>query len=184
MATSAAARLRSIDSRNGGNSSRAGRAASTLLPLVLSVLALAILFPIGARLVGWPASDRSPAGARPAAAAHSTAVAPAAASREVNLLALGDWGTGTKQQKEVAAAMAGYVERNGIRLDAVLLLGDNFYGDLKGGVTDPSWKKLFETMYDVRSLDVPFYAVLGNHDYEDDKEKVQLDYARKNPDSR
>src|SRR5207247_1962103 len=106
------------------------------------------------------------------------------AAADVNLLAIGDWGADTPEQKAVATAMAGYVERNHIQLDAVLLLGDNFYVKLPGGVNDPQWTKLFEHMYDATRLAVPFYACFGNHDYDEHREQIELDYARQNPHSR
>jgi tartrate-resistant acid phosphatase type 5 len=106
------------------------------------------------------------------------------ADERVDLLALGDWGIDTPAQAAVASAMKGYVEKNGIALDAVLLLGDNFYVDLEKGVEDPAWKELFERRFDRKGLDVPFYAVLGNHDYSGGKAQIQLDYAKRNPGSR
>ena len=106
-----------------------------------------------------------------------------AAEAVVHLLALGDWGANTPAQAAVAAAMKNYVERHQIIPDAVLLLGDNFYVDLDG-VNDEDWKQLFERMYDPRRLAAPFYAVLGNHDYDDNRAQVELDYAKKNPESR
>lgn len=107
-----------------------------------------------------------------------------AADPAVQLLAFGDWGSGTPEQKAVASAMEKYVQRHQIRLDAVLLLGDNFYVDLHDGVKDRHWRTLFEEMYDPKILAAPFYAVLGNHDYSDGKDRIQLDYALRNPDSR
>lgn len=105
------------------------------------------------------------------------------AADEVNLLAFGDWGADTPAQATVAAAMAGYIERNHVKLDAVLALGDNFYVDLRDA-NDWHWKKLFEQMYDPRRLAAPFYAVLGNHDYESHKAPIELDYAKQYPRSR
>src|SRR5262245_23387395 len=87
------------------------------------------------------------------------------AEAQVHLLAIGDWGADTPAQRAVASAMKSYVVENHIQLDAVLLLGDNFYVDLTGGVKDRRWQKLFEEMYDPKTLSMPFYAVLGNHDY-------------------
>jgi tartrate-resistant acid phosphatase type 5 len=50
--------------------------------------------------------------------------------------------------------------------DAVLLAGDNFYDDGVTGTDDPLWVKAFEEPYDRPELNkIPFYAVLGNHDY-------------------
>lgn len=103
--------------------------------------------------------------------------------RQVTLLALGDWGTGSSAQQRVAAAMSDEAKRDPRALDAVLMLGDNFYGDLYND-TDPQWQHLFESMYDHTALHAPFYAVLGNHDYEHRKDLIELGYAQKNPTSR
>lgn len=57
--------------------------------------------------------------------------------------------------------------------DFGLLLGDNFY---EAGVTsteDPQWQSKFEDVY---ALQVPFYAILGNHDY-DGNEGAEVDYS-------
>jgi hypothetical protein len=106
-----------------------------------------------------------------------------AAEPQVHLLALGDWGAGTPDQAAVAAAMKTYVEAHNLELNAVLLLGDNFYVKLDG-VHDADWKRLFEEMYDPRRLAAPFYAVLGNHDHNHNRAQVEFDYARQNPRSR
>jgi tartrate-resistant acid phosphatase type 5 len=103
--------------------------------------------------------------------------------RQVSLYVVADWGADTAAESEVAAAMAARARVPGERPDAVLLAGDNFYGSLPS-VEDPSWGKLFERMFDPSALGVPFYAVLGNHDYKDGKDAVQLEYARRNPASR
>ncbi len=106
------------------------------------------------------------------------------ADERIDLLALGDWGIDSPAQKAVAAGMKSYVERNGLALDAVLLLGDNFYVDLDGGVEDRHWKQLFERRYDPKCLAAPFYAVLGNHDHSGDKARTQIEYSKRNPESR
>lgn len=107
----------------------------------------------------------------------------ASSDRHVDLFAIGDWGTGTDHQRRVATAMAAEGSSLPRPPDAVLLLGDNFYTELTG-VTDPRWESQFESMYDKTSLPSPFFVVLGNHDYEQDKAAIQLAYAEKNPDSR
>ena len=48
--------------------------------------------------------------------------------------------------------------------DFILTLGDNFYEDGVASVDDPQWKTKFEDVYDAKSLVVPIYASLGNHD--------------------
>jgi hypothetical protein len=85
----------------------------------------------------------------------------AAAPTALRFAVLGDTGTGTPGQAEVAEAVRATCERDGC--DFVLLLGDNLYEDGADSVTDPVWQDLFETPY--ASIDLPFYAVLGNHDY-------------------
>lgn len=121
--------------------------------------------------------------------APSIAAAPAdlPASRpsgpQVNLLAMGDWGEGAPAQAVVARTLAEYVSAQAVPFQAMLLAGDNFYVPLRS-VDDPSWKTLFEQMYDPRKLDMPFYAALGNHDYEGRKLTIELDYARLHPESR
>jgi tartrate-resistant acid phosphatase type 5 len=107
-----------------------------------------------------------------------------AAGRQVNLLALGDWGAETKAEAEVARGMKTYVEGHDFKPDAVLLLGDNFYMTLSGGVKDARWQRMFEQKYDSNFLSASFYAVLGNHDYSTNSDRVELEYAKAHPDSR
>ncbi|MDF3867426.1 metallophosphoesterase [Pseudomonas denitrificans (nom. rej.)] len=96
---------------------------------------------------------------------------------QVILLALGDQGSGDLQQWRVAEGMEHVAESEG-GVNMVLLLGDNFYGKALSGVNDPAWQLKFERVYHGHWLShVPFYAVLGNHDYPDSS-VVELDYAR------
>jgi hypothetical protein len=107
--------------------------------------------------------------------------------REINLLAFGDWGNGSKDQRAVAAAMADYVQLAGRRpFDGVLVLGDNLCHVKVRGVHDSVWNKRFERMYDPHRLNMPFYALLGNHDYGQHGElaRIELDYSRAHPESR
>lgn len=104
--------------------------------------------------------------------------------RQLNVLVLGDWGTGGRSQRAVAEGMRRYAASwTGPPIDAVILTGDNFYTELKS-VEDARWAALFEEMYDPEALPAPFYPVLGNHDYESDKAEVQLAYSRERPASR
>jgi acid phosphatase len=61
----------------------------------------------------------------------------------------------------------------------VLLLGDNFYPRGVRSIDDPQWKTKFENIYDPSVLDLPFYAILGNHDYRRN-EQAQIEYSREN----
>lgn len=103
--------------------------------------------------------------------------------RQVNLLTTGDWGQETIAQAEVAASMSLYATRQKPAVDAVMLVGDNFYGPL-GGTDDRAWQSLFESRFDRDLLPAPFYAILGNHDYEADKVAIQLRYATDRPGTR
>eukprot|EP00493_Phyllostaurus_siculus_P017225 UN17488 len=48
----------------------------------------------------------------------------------------------------------------------VLALGDNFYGSgIHGDETDPRFRETFEDVYTNKSLQIPFYAIAGNHDH-------------------
>jgi hypothetical protein len=105
-------------------------------------------------------------------------------AQSVNLLAMGDWGTGGEGQKQVAAAMTGYVTQAKTNFDGMLLVGDNFYMNIPGGITDPVFQDVFEKMYDPTVLSMPFYVALGNHDYEHGKDLTELAYSKAHPESR
>ena len=115
-----------------------------------------------------------------AQAAPPPATQPAA---RLDVLAMGDWGEGKPAQTTVARALDRYVGELKTPIGAMILAGDNFYVPLSG-VDDPAWQTLFEQMYDPNKLNFPFYASLGNHDYDAGKYKIELEYARIHPESR
>ncbi len=80
---------------------------------------------------------------------------------EVAFVVMGDTGEGNDEQRAVAAAIDAFCATE--RCDFVILLGDNFYDSGVTSVTDAQWEDKFEAPY--RDIDLPFYAVLGNHDY-------------------
>lgn len=85
------------------------------------------------------------------------------------ILLLGDMGTGDEQQARVADAMEQYCESH--PLTAVIFLGDNFYPRGVASTDDPQWKNKFLNMYNKDCLKaLPFYAILGNHDYKTNPE--------------
>lgn len=102
---------------------------------------------------------------------------------EVNLIAMGDWGSGGKEEKEVAKGLAEYVGKKGVQFNGLLSLGDNFYVKLKDA-DDYQFQTVFEDMFDATRVNFPFYCALGNHDYENGKAKIEMAYATKHPDSR
>lgn len=101
----------------------------------------------------------------------------------LNFLAIGDFGTGATDQKAVAKAMQDFAAKNSLKADALLMIGDNFYGATKDGFTVESqrWQSDIEAMYPASAFPGPMYSVLGNHDYHDNAggQDVQLAYAKK-----
>ena len=81
----------------------------------------------------------------------------------VRFVALGDAGTGSADQYQNAKAIARVCAAKGC--DLALYLGDNFYDNGLAGPYDRQLKTRFEKPY--AGVDIPFYAVLGNHDYGD-----------------
>ena len=97
-----------------------------------------------------------------------------------HILMVGDWGwdTSTADQVQVAAGMQAYVEKYSLTPDALLFLGDNFYGDMSGGVKSSRWQSQFEQMYPASAFPGPAYAVPGNHDYQNaPQSKFQMELA-------
>ena len=47
----------------------------------------------------------------------------------------------------------------------IRLQGDNFYVDGVKNATDPLWNTAFHNVYTAPSLQIPWYPIVGNHDY-------------------
>jgi hypothetical protein len=98
------------------------------------------------------------------------------------LLMIGDWGyENFEAQARVAKAMQDYVKAHGFTTEALLMLGDNWYGPLPEGVKDKRWQTQFEAMYPKSVFDCPAYAIPGNHDYQrmpESKVAAELEYAK------
>ncbi len=102
------------------------------------------------------------------------------AAAGLDFLALGDFGTGDRHQKKVASHMARYLRDLGRPSHGMLMLGDNFYGNLRGGLKSSRWRSDFSQIYPATDFPAPCWAILSNHDYHDSGaggEEVQLDYA-------
>lgn len=82
-------------------------------------------------------------------------------SAPVRFIAVGDTGRGNAEQNQVAELMRRKCAASGC--DFVVMLGDNFYPTGVSSVDDPQFEEKFEKVY--AGLEVPFYPVLGNHDY-------------------
>jgi tartrate-resistant acid phosphatase type 5 len=122
-----------------------------------------------------------------AVAALASAVPREAPEPQVNLLVVGDSGFGQPEllsdQQNTASAMAAYAGKAPFTFDAALVCGDNFKVRLTGP-DDPQFRKGFEEMYDAKALNMPFYAVLGNHDYEYGAAAAELEHRTTRPASR
>jgi tartrate-resistant acid phosphatase type 5 len=98
------------------------------------------------------------------------------------ILMVGDWGyENYTAQTAVAGAMRQYAQQHSLRAQALLMLGDNWYGALEGGAHSDRWQTQFEKMYPADTFSCPAYAVLGNHDYQkwpESKVDSELEYAR------
>ncbi len=87
---------------------------------------------------------------------------------------MGDYGTGTTGQKEIAAAMTKEFQARASRGEVVrfvLTTGDNIYADLNLGFTaihsgdnDADWEEKFFGPYGALLREIPFYPSPGNHD--------------------
>jgi tartrate-resistant acid phosphatase type 5 len=95
--------------------------------------------------------------------------------RYLQFEAVGDFGTGAGGQRDVAVSMASKASKDSISF--VLVLGDNSYESGVESITDDQWKTKFVDMYDQPSLNVPFYAVLGNHDVRSNPQ-AQVKYTK------
>jgi hypothetical protein len=99
---------------------------------------------------------------------HSKVSAPAGSSVKLTLplkegsvrfMVVGDTGTGTDKQQQLADVMVKY--RQAFPFEFALMMGDNLYG----GESPADFKAKFEDIYKVLLDDqVKFYATLGNHD--------------------
>jgi tartrate-resistant acid phosphatase type 5 len=98
------------------------------------------------------------------------------AATGLRFLVLGDWGrAGGHKQVNVAVQMAIEAARN--KADFIISTGDNFQDRGPRNVTDKKWQTYYENVYSYSPLMVPWYVVLGNHDYMGNVQ-AQIDYTR------
>eukprot|EP00270_Netrium_digitus_P008869 TRINITY_DN267_c0_g1_i3.p1 TRINITY_DN267_c0_g1~~TRINITY_DN267_c0_g1_i3.p1 ORF type:complete len:360 (-),score=56.60 TRINITY_DN267_c0_g1_i3:182-1261(-) len=100
----------------------------------------------------------------------------------VRFLVMGDWGrNGTYNQSLVAEQMGKAAQAVGAQF--VISTGDNFYEEGLSSVEAEMFEQSFSRIYSHEALQLPFYAVLGNHDYYGNA-LAQLDPALVKRDSR
>ncbi len=93
----------------------------------------------------------------------------------LDVLVLGDWGTGGDGQRELGESMARTHAASPPAF--VMTVGDNFYPDGVTSPDDPLWKSHFEEMY-VGPFweEMTFQGILGNHDYHGNPD-AQVEYS-------
>lgn len=98
----------------------------------------------------------------------------------LEFLVVGDWGKPDRvaDATKVARQMGDTASARGCRF--VISTGDNFYPQGVASVDDPKWRSAYEDVYSAASLQCPWYAVLGNHDY-DGNVQAEIDYASTSP---
>ncbi len=90
-----------------------------------------------------------------------------------NFFVLGDWGRrGGDFQIPVANEMASVAAER--QPSFVLTTGDNFYNFGVSSAKDSHWRESYEDIYSPVALGMPWYPILGNHDWGGDV-KAQLD---------
>jgi tartrate-resistant acid phosphatase type 5 len=99
--------------------------------------------------------------------------------QELGIVLLGDQGKNNDGQRSVSNALTRFCSKE--QCDAVLLLGDNIYSSGVRSVRDRKFETHFEQHY--RDLEIPFWAVLGNHDYgyglARGNVQAQIDYSKR-----
>ncbi|KAK9807654.1 hypothetical protein WJX72_005515 [[Myrmecia] bisecta] len=84
-------------------------------------------------------------------------------------LVVGDWGRlGQSNQTEVARVMAKKAAL--LKANFVISTGDNFYDSGLLGSDDPAFDTSFRDVYTAASLQIPWFAILGNRDYGSDSD--------------
>ena len=91
-------------------------------------------------------------------------------------IAIGDTGLGGSKPYKVAESMGRVCGESGC--DFVLLLGDNFYNSGVSSLQDPQFESKFAKIFE--PLHLPFYPVLGNHDFRG-KVLYQVLYSLRHP---
>jgi hypothetical protein len=107
------------------------------------------------------------------------------AATALHFFVIGDYGNGSRAQRDVAAAMESEYRRLAAQnkfVCFVLTAGDNIYGrtllgipTMQGtGADDADWEERFFSPYEPLLREIPFYPSLGNHDGRDSESAADL----------
>ena len=93
--------------------------------------------------------------------------------RPVRVVGLGDFGTGSEGQRQVAASIVRLAAAK--PFDLGITFGDNFYQTGMASTEDPRWKGWWEDLYG--PAHTTFYPSLGNHEwYSDEGAAAEIAY--------
>jgi len=94
----------------------------------------------------------------------------------LNFIVISDmWRPEKTEQKKIAKIMGDFAEQN--EIDFIATTGDIIHYCIIKSVYDEDLNQKFENIYSAKSLhDIPWYVVLGNHEYDDDVQ-TYLDYS-------
>lgn len=97
--------------------------------------------------------------------------------KSFTFVVIGDWGrNGNEDQMKSVNALANVVEESDAEF--VVSTGDNFYPVGVQSIDDIQWINSFETPYKAHPLHIPWYVILGNHDYRGNVQ-AQIDYMKR-----
>lgn len=123
------------------------------------VLVLAFVLGVTGNVLGQKkVANGNPTGNKVSAPALPRLTLPLAKD-SVRFVLIGDTGTGTEKQKELANLLL--QSRQAFPFEFVLLVGDNLYGGEKPADYKAKFEDVYRPLIDQR---VKFYASLGNHD--------------------
>jgi tartrate-resistant acid phosphatase type 5 len=103
------------------------------------------------------------------------------AEASLSFISLGDWGARRHEQSNVAHQMDKVATKS--KVSFVMALGDNFYNNGVASDTDSQWQTTYRDVYNMKSLQVPWFPVLGNHDYHQNPD-AQIQYYHNKRDHR
>nr|ADI46826.1 PAP1f [Volvox carteri f. nagariensis] len=86
---------------------------------------------------------------------------------------IGDWGRSGNDNQQKAARLMSDVSQC-MPPKFIISTGDNFYPHGLSSSTDSQFRSSFSSVYTAPGLQVPWYAVMGNHDYGDSVDKAQV----------
>jgi tartrate-resistant acid phosphatase type 5 len=95
----------------------------------------------------------------------------------ISFIVMGDWGKyGGQSQRPVADAMDEYSRK--FHAQFIITTGDNFYPGGVSSISDSHWQLSFENIYNKEGHQIPWYPVLGNHDYQQNP-NAEIEYSTK-----